>query len=117
MDWSEVIISILSGLVVAIPLVVKLVEYVQKAIKEKNWQALLELVTNLMKEAEVKFSDSGDRKEWVLMMVKASADTINYDIDLEQVSSLIDSLCAMSRVVNAPKEENKEAESEVVTKS
>ena len=107
MDWYEVIISILSGIAVAIPLVIKLVEYVRKAIKEKNWQDLLELVTNLMKEAEGKFSNSTDRKEWCLMMVKASADTINYDIDLEQVSNLIDSLCAMSRVVNAPKEETK----------
>ena len=104
MDWYEVIISILSGIAVAIPLVIKLVEYVRKAIKEKNWKDLLELVTNLMKEAEGKFDNSTDRKEWCLMMVKASADTINYDIDLEQVSNLIDNLCAMSRVVNAPKD-------------
>ena len=104
-NWYEIIISIFSGLAVAIPLVIKLVEYVQKAIKEKNWKDLLELVTNLMKEAEEKFDNGTDRKEWCLMMVKASADTINYDIDLEQVSNLIDSLCAMSRVVNAPKEE------------
>lgn len=116
-NWYEIIISILSGLAVAIPLVIKLVEYVQKAIKEKNWKDLLELVTNLMKEAEEKFDNGTDRKEWCLMMVKASADTINYDIDLEQVSNLIDSLCAMSRVVNAPKEENKEVESEVVAEA
>ena len=36
MDWYEVIISILSGIAVAIPLVIKLVEYVRKAIKEKQ---------------------------------------------------------------------------------
>ena len=39
------------------------------------------------------------------MIVKASADTINYDIDLEKVSELIDSLCAMTKIVNAPKTE------------
>lgn len=116
-NWYEIIISVLSGLAVAIPLVIKLVEYVQKAIKEKNWKDLLELVTNLMKEAESKFDNGTDRKEWCLMMVKASADTINYDIDLEQVSNLIDSLCAMSRVVNAPKEENTEVEPEVVAET
>lgn len=105
MDWYEVIISILSGLAVAIPLVIKLVEYVRKAIKEKNWQNLLELVTNLMKEAEGKFDNGADRREWVLTCVKATADTINYDIDMDVVGKLIDDLAAMSKIVNAPKEE------------
>ena len=116
-NWIDLIVTVLSTLLMIVPLVIKLVEYVQKAIKEKNWKDLLELVTNLMKEAEEKFDNGTDRKEWCLMMVKASADTINYDIDLEQVSSLIDNLCAMSRVVNAPKEENKEVESEVVAEA
>lgn len=115
-NWVNLIIAVLTGLATAIPLVIQLVKFVKQSIKEKNWQDLLELVTNLMKEAEGKFSNSTDRKEWCLMMVKASADTINYDIDLEQVSNLIDSLCAMSRVVNAPKDENKEAGLEVVAK-
>lgn len=110
MEWYEVIISILSGLVAVIPLVVKLVEYVKKATKEKNWNDLLKLVTNLMEQAEGKFSSGDERKEWVLMMVKASADTINYDIDLEQVAKMIDSLCAMTKVVNAPKVEEKTEE-------
>lgn len=103
-DWINLVVTVLAGLATAIPLVIQLVKFVQKAIKEKNWKDLLELVTNLMKEAELKFDNGTDRKEWCLMMVKASADTINYDIDLEHVSNLIDSLCAMSRVVNAPKE-------------
>lgn len=102
MEWYEIAIEVLSGLVIVIPLVVELVKYVKAAAKEKNWKKLLELVTNLMKEAEEKFDNGIERKEWVLVMVKASADTINYDIDLEQVANLIDSLCAMSKVVNAP---------------
>lgn len=102
MNWLELIVSVLSGLAVVIPLVVKLVEYVQKATKEKNWNELLKLVMNLMEQAEGKFTNGADRKEWVLMMVKASADTINYDIDLDAVAQLIDSLCEMTKVVNAP---------------
>ena len=105
MQWYEILISVLTGLATVIPLVVQLVKYVEKAAKEKNWADLLALVTNLMKEAETKFSTGTDRKEWVLVMVKASADTINYDIDLEQVAKLIDDLCEMSKVVNAPAEE------------
>lgn len=101
-EWVDIVVSVLSGLIVAIPLVVKLVEYVQKAAKEKNWGNVLELVTNLMQEAENKFDNGLERKEWVLMMIKASADTINYDINIEQISKMIDSLTAMSKVVNAP---------------
>lgn len=102
MEWLEIIISILSGLAVTIPLVIKLVEYVKKAIKEKNWNKLLELVMKLMAEAETKFDNGKDRKAWVLHMVEASAATINYDIDLAQVGEMIDSLCAMSKKVNPP---------------
>lgn len=104
MDWLQYVVQILGGLAVAIPLCVKLVEYVQKATKEKNWNKLLDLVMNLMETAEQKFDTGVDRKEWVLAMVKASADTINYDINMDEISALIDSLCDMSKVVNAPAE-------------
>lgn len=100
MEWVKVLVSILSGLAAAIPLVIKLVEYVQKSVKEKNWNRMLDMVMNLMVTAETKFDTGADRKEWVMAMVKASADTINYDIDMDAVSSLIDSLCGMSKVVN-----------------
>ena len=104
MEWYEMITSILSGFVIAIPLVIKLVEYVSMAIKEKNWNNLLALIMRLMAEAEEKFDNGADRKSWVLGMVEASAETINYDIDLAVVGDLIDSLCSMSKQVNAPNE-------------
>ena len=102
MEWYEISISILTGLVTAIPLVIKLVEYVRKAVQEKNWSNLLKLVMSLMAEAEGKFEKGADKKEWVLAAVDASAKTINYEIDLEQVGELIDSLCDMSKLVNSP---------------
>ena len=101
MNW-DIVISIVAGLATAIPLVIKLVEYVQKAVKEKNWNKLLALVMQLMEQAEQKFSDGATRKEWVLAMVKASAESINYDIDIEAVADMIDKLCDMTKVVNAP---------------
>lgn len=55
---------------------------------------------NLMKEAEGKFDTGATRKEWVIAMVKSSAESINYDVDIEAVGELIDSLCDMSKVVN-----------------
>lgn len=104
MKWYEILVNILSGIAVAIPLVVKLVEYVQKAMREKNWGKLLTLVMQFMAEAEEKFDNGADRRAWVLDMIAASADVVDYDIDLEEVGKLIDSLCAMSKKVNAPKE-------------
>lgn len=102
MEWYEILISVLTGIAACIPLVVELVKYVKQAIREKNWGDLVALVTNLMKEAETKFDNGVERREWVLMAVKASADTIDYDVDLTVVGDLIDSLCALTKVVNPP---------------
>lgn len=107
MEWYEIIVSILSGIAVTIPLVIKLVEWVKKAIEEKNWSHLITLIINLMAEAEEKFDNGADRKSWVIGSIEAAAKTINYPIDLEQVGKLIDDLCKMSKLVNAPKEATK----------
>ena len=100
-SYINYIVAILTGLATAIPLVINLIKYVQKAAKEKNWNQVVKLVMNLMEEAETKFDNGADRKQYVLSMIKASADTINYDIDMDAISDLIDSLCNMSKVVNA----------------
>ena len=103
MEWYEIIVGILTGLVVAIPLVVKLVEYVTKAVREKNWGNVLALVIKLMQEAEEKFDNGADRRTWVLEMIEASADVLNYDIDLEMIGNLIDMLCYLSKKINVQK--------------
>lgn len=101
-DWVDFVVAILSGLAMGIPLVFGLITYVKKAVKEKNWNSLIELVMSLMEEAEQMFADGATKKEWVMAMVMASADAINYDIDEVFLSDLIDRLCDMSNVVNAP---------------
>lgn len=103
MEWYEIIVGILTGLAVAIPLVVKLVEYVTKVVREKNWGNVLTLVIKLMQEAEEKFDNGASRRTWVLEMVEASADVLNYDIDLEMIGNLIDMLCAMAKKINVQK--------------
>lgn len=108
MEWLRLLVSVLAGLATAIPLAIKLVEYVQKAAKEKNWGKVLDMVMKHMATAEEKFDNGADRKEWVLAMVKASSETVNYDIDMEVISKLIDDLCNMSKKVNALNE-NEEA--------
>lgn len=108
MDWVNLAVSVLSGLAVVIPLVVELVKWVKKAAQEKNWSKLMELVMAFMADAEKLFQTGEERKNYVLLAVKASADTIDYEIDMEQVSQLIDQLVEMSKKVNAPTEEAKE---------
>ena len=51
-DIIELIASVLVGLAFAIPLISSLVKWVQKAIKEKNWGALMGLLVTLISEAE-----------------------------------------------------------------
>lgn len=100
MEWLELGLSILSGLAVAIPLVIELVKYVKKAIKEKNWNVILSMVMNYMATAEKMFDNGAERKEWVLAMVEESSKTVNYDIDMTVISGLIDNLCTMSKNIN-----------------
>ena len=50
------------------------------------------------------FESGADRKEWVMAMVKASADTVKYEVDMDTISKMIDSMCDMSKVVNSPAE-------------
>ena len=102
MEYTDLIIAIIAGLATAIPLVIKLVEYVRKSVQEKNWGQLVSLVIDLMEEAETKFEDGATRKEWVMAMAKAVADSINYEIDEDSLSKMIDALCDMSKVVIAP---------------
>ena len=102
-EWVRIVVSILSGLAVCIPLAVKLVQVVRQAIREKNWTILMKLVMDLMEEAEKKYEVGADKKDWVMGMLAASEDTINFDIDYAAVSAMIDALCDMSRVVNGPK--------------
>ena len=101
-DWVQMIASILSGLAVCIPLVYKLIESVKTAAKEKNWGQLLSMVSGYMEEAETKFDDGATRKEWVMAMIIRSSATVNYDIDMDVVSDMIDNLCKLTKKVNAP---------------
>lgn len=104
MQWLQLVASVATGLIITIPLINKLVEYVKKAAKEKNWNKMLSMVMTYMETAEEMFDSGADRKEWVLSMIKASANTIDYDIDMDVINQLIDDLCDMSKVINVVSE-------------
>ncbi len=108
MKIIELIVEILSGLLIVLPLVYKLIEYVKTSTKEKNWSNLIRLVMQLMAKAEQKFDEGADRKQWVIAMVQASANTINYPISEKELGDLIDDLVALTKEVNYTVDEIKE---------
>ena len=107
MEILELIIEILAGLMIVIPLVAKLIEYVKKSVLEKNWNNLIRLLLNLIATAEEKFDNGADRKQWVIAMVQASANTINYPISEQELSKLIDNLVELTKKVNVKNQEVK----------
>lgn len=117
----SLIVAVLTGLATAIPLVIKLIQYVKEATQEKNWGNLLGLLIELMEQAEQMFDTGATRKEWVMAMAQTSAEYIAYPLDTSALSTLIDELVAMTKNVNPPAEsqtvENLESEQIVYTES
>lgn len=104
MELIKLIISALPGIAAIITLVYQLVKYIRQVIKEKRWPELLSIVMSYMERAETMFESGADRKEWVMAMVKASANTAKYEVDMDAISKMIDSMCDMSKVVNSSAE-------------
>ena len=101
--WIQIVISILSGIAVAIPLIIKLVNVVKDSVKEKNWNLLMKMTMDYMTEAEKNIASGAERKEWVMSMVIASAANINYpmtDDDVKKIEDLIDAICDASKILN-----------------
>ena len=99
-NWLELIVAILTGLATAIPLTIQLVKWVKAAIQEKQWSKILGLVLNLMTEAERAYATGAERKEFVINSIKSIKDTLNYQIDIEQISKVIDEIVAASKIIN-----------------
>lgn len=101
--WIQIAISILSGIAVAIPLIIKLVNVVKDATRSKNWNLLIKMTMDYMTEAEKNIASGAERKQWVMSMVTASAANINYtmtDEDAKKIEDLIDAICDASKILN-----------------
>lgn len=103
MDVLEIILSIITGIAACIPLVIQLVKYIKESAKSQNWTALLQLVLKLMTEAEANYTEGAEKKEYVLDSVKALESTLNYDVDIDKVSAMIDSIIAATKKINVEK--------------
>ncbi len=101
--WMNIIISILTGLATCIPLVIKLVQVIKEAVKSKNWTALMQLMLKLMAEAEENYSTGEERKAYVIDSVEALKSSLNYDVDMEAVSAMVDAIAKASKKINTNK--------------
>ena len=106
MEWIDIlklIVAIVSGIAACIPLVIQLVKYIKEAAKSKNWTPLMQLVLKLMAEAEKNQATGAERKKYVIDTIKAMESTLNYDIDENVVSEMIDSIVEATKKINIGK--------------
>lgn len=91
---------ILVGLAVLIPMVIALIKYVTKAVEDKNWNIIVKMVLDLMVQAEKDYSTGAEKKKFVMNQLRIAAKTVDFEIDWDKVSDLIDALCEMAKEVN-----------------
>ena len=98
--WIEIVIAILTGLATCLPLVIKLVQVVKDSVKAKNWTPLMQLVLRLMTEAEENYSTGAEKKAYVIDSIEAIKGTLNYDVDMEAVSAMVDAIIIATKKIN-----------------
>ena len=98
--WIEIIIAILTGLATCIPLVIKLVQTIKEAVRAKNWTPMMQLVLRLMTEAEENYSTGAEKKAYVIDSINATKDTLNYDVDMDAVSAMVDAIIDATKKIN-----------------
>ena len=98
--WMDIIIAILTGLATCIPLAIKLVQVIKDAVKAKNWAPMMQLTLKLMGEAEDNYTTGAEKKEYVLKSIEAVKDTLNYDVDMDAVSAMIDAIILTTKKIN-----------------
>lgn len=99
----NIIIHILSGLIICIPLVIKLINVTKEAIQNRNWYIIISLISTFMIEAEELYTEGATKKEYVMKMIKAAAPKLNYELkdeDYVKISDMIDELVAMTKHIN-----------------
>lgn len=107
MDVLNLVVAIVSGVATAIPLVIQLVKMIKESARSKNWTNLMQLVLQLMADAEKKLATGAERKQYVIDAIKAMEHTLNYDIDENIVGEMIDAIVEASKIINTKKKSKK----------
>ena len=107
--WIELIVAVCGAITVCLPLMIKLANTITAFVKEKNWNKIIEMTMEYMTTAEKMFKTGAERKEWVIEMIKDSANVSNFDLteeSLAKISDMIDKSCKTSKQINIKSNEN-----------
>lgn len=102
MDKLHIILQAVIDVCILVPAAISLIFAVRRIVRDKNWNILVKLIAQLMAKAETMYESGADKKAWVMGEVEVAAKTLNFDVDMDVVSDLIDRLCDMSKIVNGP---------------
>lgn len=103
MDILNLILAIIAGLSTCIPLMIQLVKYIKAAIQGKNFGNIMKIVLDLMPEAEEKFTTGAERKEYVMNNIQSLSTTLDYEVDMDKVSEMIDIIIEATKKINVNK--------------
>lgn len=95
----RLILEIGGGVLIAVPLIIALVYWVKKAIQEKNWKQLFDLVVAALVTAHKEFETQAEAEEFIKAMIRTTATEIGYDISDEDIGKLVDAIMAIISVV------------------
>lgn len=104
MSILDIIVTILSGIMVCVPILLALGSAISECVREKNWSAIVTFVLDYMIEAEQLFEKGADRKTWVMEMLEEVVIQLNYPYDDEarnKVSAMIDDICEAAKIINS----------------
>lgn len=107
----NILIHILSGLIICIPLIIKLVQVTKEAIQNRNWYIIISLLSTFMIEAEELYTEGITKKDYVMKMIKQAAPKLNYTLteeDYLKISDMIDELISMTKHINVVSKDNPE---------
>ena len=102
-DILNLVLAIITGLGTAIPLAIQLVKYIKLAIKEKNFGKIMKIALELMTEAEENYATGAEKKEYVMDSIAKLSKSLDYDVDLDAVSAMIDAIVESSKKINVKK--------------
>lgn len=96
------IVAILVGLGISIPVVVGLIKSVRQNVEEKRWDLLMKKAIGLMITAEDLFETGSVKKDYVVVMLKKTAEELGLPYDEEKVGAMVDAMVELSKQINVP---------------
>ena len=103
MSTLDIILSILIGICIIIPILIRLIKVLNESASKKEWKTIIELISKFCSEAEGLFDVGSEKKEYVVKMITSVADGVGLklsDNDILYISNMIDALIEMTKKVN-----------------